>query len=83
MAQFYARSEDEERCPEAGCSTHEIKAITGHTTLAEVERYTRGANQKALAESAMAKSEDHNANKLPQTEESGLGNSRNRPGISK
>jgi enterobacteria phage integrase len=52
---------------EAGCSTHEIKAITGHTTLAEVDRYTRGANQKALAERAIAKSEDHNTNKLPQT----------------
>jgi integrase len=38
-----------------GCSTHEIMAITGHRTLEEVERYTRAANQKTLADSAMAK----------------------------
>jgi integrase len=25
---------------EAGCTTHEIAAITGHKTLSEVERYT-------------------------------------------
>jgi len=38
---------------EAGCTTHEIMAITGHKTLAEVERYTRAAAQKKLAASAM------------------------------
>lgn len=43
------------RLAEAGCSEKEIMAITGHKTSAEVLRYTRGANQKALAEKAMKK----------------------------
>jgi integrase len=41
------------RLAEAGCSSHQIAAITGHKTLKEVERYTRAAAQKALAGSAM------------------------------
>ena len=40
---------------DAGCSTHEIRAITGHQSLAEVERYTMSANQKELARSASQK----------------------------
>jgi integrase len=40
---------------EAGCSAHEIQAITGHGTLKEVERYTRAAEQSRLAKSALAK----------------------------
>jgi integrase len=43
------------RLAEIGCSTHEIAAITGHATLAEVDRYTRAANRKRLAKSAMTK----------------------------
>lgn len=43
------------RLAEAGCSAHEIMAITGHKTLAEVQRYASAAAQKTLAESAMAK----------------------------
>jgi integrase len=43
------------RLAEAGCSEHEIAAITGHASLAEVRRYTRAVNQKRLAEAAMAK----------------------------
>ena len=43
------------RLAELGCSTQEIMAITGHTTLKEVERYTAAARRKILAESAMAK----------------------------
>jgi integrase len=43
------------RMAEAGCTTHEIAAITGHATLKEVERYTRAANRKRLAQSAKAK----------------------------
>ena len=39
----------------AGCSTHQIRAITGHTTLKEVERYTKAADQKRLAEQAIEK----------------------------
>ncbi|GBR49664.1 hypothetical protein CSR02_02570 [Acetobacter pomorum] len=42
------------RLAEAGCTTHQIAAITGHTTLAEVERYTKSAQRKKLAEDAMA-----------------------------
>ena len=34
---------------EAGGTTHQIQAVTGHTTLKEVERYTREANKKLLA----------------------------------
>jgi integrase len=54
------------RCPwipahralaEAGCSTHEIAAITGHETLAMVELYTRGADQKRRAAAAIQKLE--------------------------
>jgi integrase len=41
------------RLAEAGMSPHQIMAITGHTTLKEVERYTRAASQKHLAEMAM------------------------------
>jgi enterobacteria phage integrase len=36
------------RLAEAGCSANEIAAITGHKTLAEVERYTRAADQERL-----------------------------------
>jgi integrase len=43
------------RLADAGCSAHEIAAITGHATLKEVERYTKGANRKRLAVSAMSK----------------------------
>jgi integrase len=45
------------RLAEAGATSQEIMAITGHTTLAEVERYTRDAAQKRLAERAMARLE--------------------------
>jgi integrase len=43
------------RLAEVGCSVHQIQAMTGHKTLAEVERYTRDANQKQLAMQALAK----------------------------
>jgi integrase len=42
------------RLAEAGCSAHQIAAVTGHKTLKEVERYTRAAEQKRLAEAAIA-----------------------------
>lgn len=38
---------------EAGCTPHEIQAITGHKTLSEVNNYSRDANQKKLAQKAM------------------------------
>ena len=34
-------------------SPHQIQAITGHRTLKEIERYTRAARQKLMAETAM------------------------------
>lgn len=43
------------RLAEAGCSTHEIAAITGHKTLAEVGRYTRAASQPTMAKSGVDK----------------------------
>ena len=43
------------RLAEAGCSANEIAAITGHATLAEVSRYTKAAEQRKLAQAAMAR----------------------------
>jgi integrase len=40
---------------EAGCTAHEIMAVSGHRTLAEVERYTKAARQAVLADTAFAK----------------------------
>jgi integrase len=42
------------RLAEAGCTPHQIMAITGHQNLAEVETYTKAVNQKRLAQGAMA-----------------------------
>lgn len=41
------------RLAEAGCTTNEIAAITGHATLQEVARYTKAAEQKRLARAAI------------------------------
>lgn len=43
------------RLAEAGCTAHEIAAITGHKSLQEVQRYTRAVDQEKLAERAHAK----------------------------
>jgi integrase len=43
------------RLAEAGCTEHQIMAITGHQSLSEVERYTRAANQRQLARDAISK----------------------------
>jgi integrase len=43
------------RLAEAGASAHQIAAITGHKTLAEVARYTAAADQLRNAEAAIAK----------------------------
>lgn len=43
------------RLAEAGCTPHQIAAITGHASLKEVVRYTQAASQKSLAVDAMAK----------------------------
>lgn len=42
------------RLAEAGCTASQIASITGHRTLDEVSRYTRGAEQEHLARAAMA-----------------------------
>jgi integrase len=43
------------RLAEAGASASEIMSISGHKTLAEVERYTREAAQEKMARNAMAR----------------------------
>lgn len=43
------------RLAEAGCTPHEIAAITGHQTLAMVQHYTRAADQAAMATGAVVK----------------------------
>jgi hypothetical protein len=40
---------------EAGAFPHEIMSVTGHKTLAEVQRYTETATREGLADSAMGK----------------------------
>lgn len=40
---------------ESGATAHEIGAITGHSSLEELERYTRSANKPRLADGATAK----------------------------
>jgi integrase len=42
------------RLAEAGCSAHDIMAISGHVTLAEVQRYTAAADRARLAKRAIA-----------------------------
>jgi len=42
------------RLAEAGCSANVIAAISGHTSLREVERYTRAADQERMARIGMA-----------------------------
>lgn len=43
------------RLAEAGATPHEIMAVTGHKTLAEVERYTEKVARAGLADRAMEK----------------------------
>jgi enterobacteria phage integrase len=43
------------RLAEAGCTPHQIMAVTGHRSLSEVENYTRAARQKELAAAAISK----------------------------
>jgi integrase len=41
------------RLAEGGCTVHEIQAVSGHVSLTEVQRYTKGVEQKRLAIAAM------------------------------
>lgn len=43
------------RIANAGGSTHEIAAVTGHRTLQMVQEYTRGADQERLAGAALGR----------------------------
>lgn len=56
------------RLAEAGCTTHEIAAITGHASLREIERYTKAAEQKRLAVAAMNKTEIPSVNLSPKVD---------------
>ena len=59
---------------EAGNTTHELMATSGHKSLAEVQRYTEAANKKKLANSGAAKMAEARAN-APRllTDQSGTG----------
>jgi hypothetical protein len=61
------------RLAEAGCSE---KAVIGHTTLKEVARHTRAANQECLAADAIDMLTDQKTFKNSQTSIDGLGNRR-------
>ncbi len=54
------------RLAESGCSANEIQSITGHATLAEVSRYTRAAEQRALAKTAIKRLADNTTPRTPQ-----------------
>jgi integrase len=43
------------RLAEAGCSANEIGSISGHTSLREIERYTRAADRARMARHAVAR----------------------------
>jgi len=43
------------RLAEAGCTSPQIMAISGHKSMREVERYIKAANQKKLADQAIAR----------------------------
>jgi enterobacteria phage integrase len=71
------------RLGEAGATTKMIMSILGHTTLAEVERYTEEADQAGLAEDAITALEGHKANRIAQTTSAGLGKTPKSDGKSK
>lgn len=52
------------RLADAGCSAHEIAAITGHRTLSMVQLYTQSADQQRLAESAVERLENARLRKM-------------------
>jgi integrase len=66
------------RLAEAGCTEKEIAAVTGHTTLKEVARYTRAADQKRLAAGAVAKLVEQKPHENSQPSKSGLGKTEKR-----
>jgi integrase len=57
------------RLAEAGCSAHEIAAITGHKTLSMVQHYTLSADQERMASAAVIRL--HEKSKRGKTKASG------------
>jgi integrase len=53
------------RLADAECTAHEIAAISGHKTLSEVERYTKGADQARLAKAAMGRIANESVKPVP------------------
>ena len=53
-----------EQLAENDATAHQIKAMLGHSTLKEAERYTRSADQKRMARQAIAKLEPKKNAKL-------------------
>jgi integrase len=51
------------RLADAGCTPHQIMSITGHRSLSEVERYTRAAAQRRLAQGAIDRLQGQATNK--------------------
>lgn len=49
------------RLGEASCTDHEIMSITGHNSIAEVQRYTRAASRQKMVISATKKDRTGNA----------------------
>lgn len=49
---------------EAGCTAHEIAAVTGHKTLAMVQLYTAAVDQERLAGAAIVKLDDARKTRL-------------------
>jgi len=54
------------RLADAGCTDHEIMAWGGWETLKEVQRYTKAANRKRLAQSGRAKLETRTSSGKPE-----------------
>jgi integrase len=50
------------RLAEAGCTVHQIAAVSGHKTLKEIERYTKAADQRRLAREALLGEQDGESN---------------------
>jgi integrase len=48
------------RLAEAGATPHQIAAVTGHRSLAEIERYTKMVAQRGLASAAIRKIGEQN-----------------------
>lgn len=64
------------RLVEAGCTLHEIQAITGHKTAKQVARYIEQRDRERAADSALAKVQSIDAVANPNTR---LANSGNKP----